>query len=141
MKCILSVDFDLFSMLSVGNTIVGTKLAHHQLLDKCDIKSPSLFGKVTGWLQMHNSNLVNFKTHRPSYQDYGLPATLLHSAFGKFKDCCKSSECYHRNDYQFTCKFCCQEMRKVFDNETRIGNLTFSATPVEINHTHSICYL
>ncbi len=48
--CIFSIDFDLFTFLSVGNTIVGTKLAHHQLLDKCDINSPSsLFGKVTGW--------------------------------------------------------------------------------------------
>jgi len=137
--CIFSVNFDLFSILSVGNTIVGSKLAHHQLLDKCEIDSPSLFGKVTGWLEMLNSNLVNFKTHRPSHQDYGLPATLLHSAFGKFVDCCKSSECCDCNDYQFTSKFC-QKMCEVFRNELNrnyaVNNLLSSYLGKNVSEAH-----
>eukprot|EP01035_Chromulina_nebulosa_P041437 gene41437-56060_t len=83
--------------------------------------TPSSFCKTDdkegSWQQQLN---LGFRNHRPSASNAGIPATLLHEAFGIFKDTFNSDDAASSGlvaeDFNFTANFC-REMSKVYDGK------------------------
>ena len=80
--------------------------------------TPSSFCKTDdkegSWQQQLN---LGFRNHRPSASNAGIPATLLHEAFGIFKDTFNNaSSGLVAEDFNFTANFC-REMSKVYDGK------------------------
>ena len=85
--------------------------------------TPSSFCKTDdkegSWQQQLN---LGFKNHRPNAGNAGIPTTLLHEAFGIFKDTFNSDDDASwgtglvAEDFNFTAKFC-REMSKVYSGK------------------------
>jgi len=74
-------------------------------LAKCDDKELS-------WQQQQP--ILRFEIHRPASSNFGIPASLLHEAFGQFSDTFQSDQYeLDANDFYFTAKFC-RAMCKVY---------------------------
>ena len=103
-----------------SSALIGSKKAHHDSLDMCNINSPSAFGKVdsvTGWHKMYEK--LHLKIHRPHYLDFGITTTLLHPAFGKFVDIFTGQNVEDiRSDNEFAIRFS-STMCQVFSDESK----------------------